>query len=260
MTMDQMIDDTIAVTNYLRSRFGQDKIYFLGLSWGSFLGIQVAARASELFHANVGMGQLTYQLRSEVAAYRAQGDTAMVRRLELAPVSLANGLSDAWMPLRDEAMHNRIGVGTTRDMTSVITGVFMPIWRNPAYTLREKIAIWRCKSWSRSILWDEILHTDLTVKVPRLEIPVYFFIGQHDYTTNYDLARDYFRKLDAPLKGFFTFKDSAHSPLFEAPRWARAILQQDVPAKKHPIRSNPTRGFPMTEKGKPKSFLLRVVR
>jgi pimeloyl-ACP methyl ester carboxylesterase len=234
MTVEQLIADTITVTNYLRDRFGQDKIYLLGHSWGSFLGIQVAARRPDLFHAYVGMGQLSHQLRSEVAAhaylldaYRAQGDTAMLRKLEAAPVSMADGLSDAWMRLRDEAMH-KAGVGTTHDMASVITGIFLPVWRNRAYTVGEKIAIWRGKAWSRSLLWDKVLHTDLTIAVDRLDLPVYFWVGRHDYTTSYDLARDYFQRLSAPVKGFYTFENSAHSPLFEEPQRAREILRKDV--------------------------------
>ena len=53
MTVAQFIADTIAVTHYLRQRFGEDKIILVGHSWGSFLGIQVAAAAPELFHAYV---------------------------------------------------------------------------------------------------------------------------------------------------------------------------------------------------------------
>lgn len=234
MTVPQLISDTIAVTNYLRERFGQENIYLLGHSWGSYLGIQVAAAEPNLFHAYIGMGQLTHQLRSEVAAhayllkaYAAKGDAEMVRRLEEAPVSMADGLSDAWMSLRDEAMH-KLGVGTTRDMNSVITGVFVPVWRERAYTVREKIAIWRGKAWSRSLLWDDMLRTDLALKVKQLDLPVYFWVGRHDYTTNHDLARDFFQRLDAPLKGFYTFENSAHSPLFEEPLRAIDILVQDV--------------------------------
>jgi pimeloyl-ACP methyl ester carboxylesterase len=237
MTLDQLIADTIAVTNHLRDRFGQDKIYLLGHSWGSYLGIQVAAAAPDLFHAYIGMGQVSHQLRSEAAAhahmldaYQALGDTAMVRRLQAAPVSLTDGLSEAWRRVRDEAMH-RLGVGTTRDMRSVITGVFLPVWRCRAYTLHEKIAIWRGVGSSRRFLWDEFLRTDLATRVDRLEIPMYFLIGQHDYTANHDLARDYFLRLSAPVKGFYTFHDSAHSPLFEEPQRAREILRQDVLAQ-----------------------------
>jgi pimeloyl-ACP methyl ester carboxylesterase len=234
MTINQMIEDTVAVADYLRKRFGQDRIILLGHSWGSFLGIQVAARAPDRFIACIGMGQVVHQLRSEVEAHahlleawRLRGDLAMVRKLEAASVSMTDGLSNAWMRLRDEAMHG-LGVGTTRDMSSVITGVFLPIWRSGAYTVAEKIAVWRGKAWSRSFLWDEILHTDLATRVTRLEIPLYFFIGAYDYTTSHALARAYFGRIEAPVKGYYTFRNSAHSPLSEEPQLARQILQQDV--------------------------------
>ena len=35
MTVEQIIADTLAVTDYLRSRFGKEKIYLMGHSWGS---------------------------------------------------------------------------------------------------------------------------------------------------------------------------------------------------------------------------------
>jgi pimeloyl-ACP methyl ester carboxylesterase len=138
MTVEQLIADTVAVTNCLRQRFGQHKIYLMGHSWGSFLGIQVAAAHPELFHAYIGMGQLTYQLKSENLAYeymleryRARGDMDMVRRLEAAPVTMTGPLPPAYMALRDKAMHG-LGVGTTRDMTSVVTGIFIPSWQSTA--------------------------------------------------------------------------------------------------------------------------------
>jgi pimeloyl-ACP methyl ester carboxylesterase len=57
---------------------------------------------------------------------------------------------------------------------------------------------------------------------------VYFFHGRYDYTYSYDLARQYVRKLDAPLKGFYTFEHSAHSPVLEEAEKARSILRDDV--------------------------------
>ena len=53
MTLEQSISDTLAVTNYLRNRFHKDKIYLMGHSGGSLIGIQAAARASELYYAYV---------------------------------------------------------------------------------------------------------------------------------------------------------------------------------------------------------------
>jgi pimeloyl-ACP methyl ester carboxylesterase len=124
-------------------------------------------------------------------------------------------------------MH-RIGIGTTRDMRSVVTGVFLPVWRTPGYTLREKLSIWRGKAWSRGILWDEFLATDLTMRVTGLEVPAYICQGAHDYTTNPELARAYYDLLRAPVKGFYTFEHSAHSPAFEEPARFREVLREDV--------------------------------
>jgi pimeloyl-ACP methyl ester carboxylesterase len=234
MTLAQLIDDTISVTDYLRHRFGKDKIYLLGHSWGSFLGIQVAAAAPELYHAYIGMGQVSFQLNSEVTAhgymldqYRARGDAVMVRKLEAASASMTEGLSPAYLRLRDAAMHG-LGVGTTRDMTSVITGVFIPVWQCRAYTLREKVNIWRGIAFSRSFLWNDFIGTDLATHIQELDLPIYFFTGLYDHTANRHLAKAFFDQIRAPIKGFYTFQNSAHSPLFEEPQLARNILLQDV--------------------------------
>lgn len=234
MTLDQMIADTIEVADYLRARFAQDRIILFGHSWGSYVGIQVAAAAPERFRAYVGMAQITHQLRSEamahdylLAAFRARGDTAMVRRLEAAPVSMEGGTSEAWMRLRDRAMH-QAGVGHMRDMTSVVTGIFLPIWWVRAYTLGEKINIWRGKLWSRPFFWEDLLRDDLSARLTRFDLPVYFLVGHHDQTANPELSRAYFDVIEAPVKGFYLFGNSAHSPLFEEPARATEILLTDV--------------------------------
>jgi pimeloyl-ACP methyl ester carboxylesterase len=235
MTAEQFIADTLEVTNYLRHHFGKDKIYLLGHSWGSYLAIQAAAKAPELYHAYIGMAQVSYQLKSELLAHEymldqfgRNGNRAMVRKLEAAPVTMTDGTSDAYLAVRDGAMH-RLGIGTTHDMKSVITGVFFASWRFREYTLDEKVNLWRGRSFSRSFgMWDKMIRTDLTEQVPELKIPVYFFSGIHDYTVSYVLSKDYLERLRAPLKGFYTFPDSAHSPILEEPRRAEKIFREDV--------------------------------
>ncbi|MEQ8743010.1 alpha/beta fold hydrolase [Parasphingorhabdus sp.] len=237
MTMEQMIADTVEVADYLRARFGQHRILLLGHSWGSYLGIQVAAAAPDRFFAYVGMAQIAHQLRSEIMArdyllraYGERGDAAMVRKLKAAKVSMEDGLSPAWMRLRDRAMHG-MGVGHTRDMRSVITGIFLPVWRVRAYTVMDKINVWRGKIWSRPFFWDDLLRDDLVKRLTEFALPVYFFVGRHDYTANPELSRAYFEAIDAPMKGFYVFENSAHSPLFEEPVRAKQILLNDVIGK-----------------------------
>ena len=59
-------------------------------------------------------------------------------------------------------------------------------------------------------------------------MPAYICQGRHDYTASYELARACSERLRAPLKGFYTFEHSAHSPAFEEPERFREILREDV--------------------------------
>jgi len=235
MTLEQMISDTLALTNYLRQRFGKEKIYLMGHSGGTFIGIQTAARSPELYYAYIGVAQMSNQLKSEKLVYdymleqfKANGNTNMVRKLEAAPVTMTGGTPDAYRALRDPAMHS-LGIGTTHDMNSVFTGIFLPSLQSHDYTLSEKIDMWRGKATSGiASLWDEMISTDLSEQVIEFRLPVYFFSGIYDYTCNYELAKDYLEKLHAPVKGFYIFEHSAHIPFMEEPDKTLKILREDV--------------------------------
>ena len=236
VTLEQHLADTLAVTDYLRERFGRDKIYLMAHSGGTFFGLQAAARAPERFHAYVGMSQMVRQLESErmaydymVARFRERGDVRMLRRLEAAPVTITGGTPDAYLSVRDKAMH-RLGVGTMHEMHSVITGVFWPSITSRQYTVGEKVRLWRSK-FTTGVMprWTEqILAADLSEQVPKVDLPLYFLHGVHDYTCCLSLAHEYFERVQAPVKGFYTFDHSAHSPIFEEPEKVRRILSTDV--------------------------------
>jgi pimeloyl-ACP methyl ester carboxylesterase len=125
-------------------------------------------------------------------------------------------------------MHS-LGIGTMHTMRSVERDLFLESFKYRGYTLKEKVNFWRAKfSSGVSSLWKENITTDLSQAFPALEIPVYFLEGIHDYTCSYTEAKAYFEKLNAPVKGFYTFDRSAHSPLFEEPERTLQILREDV--------------------------------
>ncbi|MDX9694171.1 MAG: alpha/beta hydrolase [Bacteroidales bacterium] len=235
MNLEQMVSDTKKVTNYLRNRFGQNKIYLMGHSGGTFIGIQVTSQAPELYHAYIGVAQISNQMQSEILAYEymlkkfnENGNKKMTRKLEAAPITMASGTTEAYSELRDIAMHS-LGIGTTHDMKSVITGIFLPSLLCREYTLTEKINLWCGKSNAGiSIIWANIITTDLTKEVTELKLPVYFMSGIFDYTVSYNLAKYYFEKINAPIKGFYIFEKSAHSPLFEEPEKMQQIIKEDI--------------------------------
>jgi pimeloyl-ACP methyl ester carboxylesterase len=74
MTLEQFVADTLSVTDYLRNRFSQEKIYLMAHSGGTFIGLQVAARAPQVYCAYVGVAQMVHQLESERRAYEYMHD------------------------------------------------------------------------------------------------------------------------------------------------------------------------------------------
>lgn len=234
VTLDQLVADTLAVADYLRHRFGQDRIYLMGHSGGTYLGMHAIARHPDRFHAYVGVAQIADQRRSEQLAYehmlrafRAAGDTRMVKRLEAAPVT-EDAVPAGYLAVRDAAMH-RLGGGTMRSMRSVVTGILFESLRCPDYSLRDTANLWRGKMTSGvSSMWTSMLSTRLVSDIPRVDLPVYFAHGAHDLTCSIQVAREYFAALQAPHKAFYTFTNSAHSPLFEEPERFCEVMKTDV--------------------------------
>jgi pimeloyl-ACP methyl ester carboxylesterase len=238
MNFTQLASDAIEVTNYLRDRFGKEKIYMMAHSGGTPFAVMAAAREPQLYYAYIGMAQITNQAESERLAYRYMLDQFTVRNNNSAvaefkkyPVLDSSEYIVSFYKslLRDESMHS-LGIGTMRNMRSVFKDVFIPVWLCKAYTLREKMNIWISKFSfiKKTKLIDELFATDIPSKVPKLEIPVYFFSGKYDLTVNHDLCKSYLNILQAPVKGFYTFSESAHSPVFEEPEKVREILVKDV--------------------------------
>lgn len=238
LTLDQLAADMIEVTNYLRNRFGQEKIYIMAHSGGTAFAIRAVAGNPHLFHAYIGMAQVTRQAESETRAWRymigeysSAGNKKRVEELGKFPVEEDDSFLLPFFNsvLRDKSMHE-LGIGTMRNMKSIMTGVFYPVWMCSAYTIREKFNIWRSKFAfvNKSGLKAEVLALDMSEVVPALVVPAFFLSGRYDLTVNRDLSEEYFKKLDCPLKGFYTFENSAHSPMFEEPGRFLEIMVSDV--------------------------------
>lgn len=85
LSLDQIVNDTIELAEKLGH--GQ-KIFVIGHSWGSLVGVWAVQRRPDLFHAYVGTGQLVHRDRQEEISYdwvveqaRTAGDNQALQEL-----------------------------------------------------------------------------------------------------------------------------------------------------------------------------------
>lgn len=238
MNFKQLSEDAIEVSEYLRNRFGKDKVFIMAHSGGTPIALLSIAKAPELYYAYITMAQITNQSESEKIAYKFMLDAykdknnndAVNELLQYDVMSSDTNISGFYRSVvRDKSMHE-LGIGTMHKMNSIFYDIFLPVWMCRAYTLSEKISIWKSKFFflPKTNLNDELLSTDFSKMIQQIDVPVYFFSGKYDLTVNIDLSKKYYESLIAPSKGFYTFDNSAHSPLFEEPEKAIEIFKKDV--------------------------------
>jgi len=228
LNSEQLVADTVELTNLLRTRFHQDRIYLVGHSWGTYLGMLVIARHPELYHAYVGIGQLARSspiagIQDEYIRQRARqmGDQDAIRELEEKGASVRETLL---FKFGGEIHHAK------SLMPLLLTGLAAP-----EYSLRDARNIPKGVSlYSRYFVYNSI-SGELMDVITQVNIPVYFFTGRYDYTDPFVLTEEYFSKLNAPEKHIEWFEESAHFPFYEEPaafaRQMRGVLTATSPTK-----------------------------
>ena len=235
MNIEQFISDTKELSEMLAKRFKQEKIYVMGHSWGSLLGILTAHRYPELYHAYVGIGQVCHQYKGERISMEwvkeqadKHNDKDAIEALAAMnfPDSLAN--SDVWLDFlsveRNYVM--QFGGGVTHEMRNMWPIIKM-ILNAKEYTFGEKMNYMPASIFSIKQLWTEVIDKNLFHEIDSMQVPVYIFQGAHDYQTPSSLAKEFYDQLKAPQKEFFTFENSAHSPMMEeAARFNRIVREK----------------------------------
>jgi pimeloyl-ACP methyl ester carboxylesterase len=224
MTLDQLVEDTRQMTEYLQHRFGQEKIFLMGHSWGSYLGIQTIEKYPNNYLAYIGVGQVTNQIESDRLAYdymlqqaKEINDNRAIRNLQRFDRDAPEFPSLTYIVSVRTPLMNRYGIGVAHnenlsDFRLGVEGLFFK-----GYTFSEKIDYLRGISYSNLHLWDNSKKGNLFESSTSFAIPVFIIHGERDYMVSYALAREWFDKIDAPEKEFFSFEDSAHSPFMEEP-------------------------------------------
>jgi pimeloyl-ACP methyl ester carboxylesterase len=230
ITAQTYIEDGYALTEYLKERFSQEKIYLVGESWGSALGIFLVDKYPESYHALIGTGQMVDFAETERLDYakaleiaQAKCDTALIKRLKANGEPPYYGKDVTWKSAvylnylsaymaNNPKIHNP-GYNTFRDIAS------------SEYGLLDKINFFRGIVNTYNHVYQQLYDIDMRTDYTKLDVPVYFFLGRHDVNAPTALVEEYVQVLDATDKKIIWFEHSGHSPWINEPdKFVKEVL------------------------------------
>ncbi len=68
LSLKQIAADAAEVVQYLRGKYGKEKIFVIGHSWGSLVGLTLAHQHPEWLYAYIGMGQVSTARKTNESA------------------------------------------------------------------------------------------------------------------------------------------------------------------------------------------------
>ncbi|KAA3664361.1 MAG: alpha/beta hydrolase [Chloroflexi bacterium] len=239
LTPESYIQDGVQLVGYLQNRFGEEKVYVMGESWGSALGIMLVQRYPEMFHAFIGTGQMVAFLENDLLCYdfalnwaQERGDLQKVERLrqqgpppyygEGIAMKQAAYLMDTFNYMSQDPNIPNGGFNTFGDLASVEYGLMDKVnWaRGPLDTL--------------GVVYPHLWEVDFRQQVTKLDVPVYFLIGRHDVNAPVHLTEEYYDLLDAPQKALIWFEQSGHTPWVEESEKVVDVMANRVLVETYP--------------------------
>jgi pimeloyl-ACP methyl ester carboxylesterase len=222
LTMERLLDDTRQLVRYLRERFGGRKIYLMGFSAGSALGLTAVRDHPEDFLGYIGVGQIVKPAEGEKLslefARRTAQETGNRKALEeLAGIDPAYESADWYDALMRERgwLLKFGGVYRTADNHNHEMQMLLSA---PEYSLLDFVWWPMGSGLSLRALWREVMRLNFFETAPRIDVPVVFLAGRYDYNTPSELVQAYYERLEAPRgKRLIWFEESAHDIFFDQP-------------------------------------------
>lgn len=236
ITTDQMIKDTLAVTDYLIERFHKEKIYLMGFSGGTHIGLQTVAKYPDNYYAYIAMAQyvtggpetdtIIYNFMKKV--FRERNDKRSLDKLEKCVIFGGNGQVTCkdWIPYI--GLLHEAGGATVMNKTE-FECIVLPLLNSRCYTIKEKVDYVKgMKMYRTTPFYKECMKKDYRESIKQLNIPVYLISGNYDYNCPWSLVEEYYNKIEAPKKDFFLIDNAAHSPLWEQAEVVVPLLRDKI--------------------------------
>ena len=213
LTVKLYENDTHELVSALLKQFHQKKLFIMGWSWGTVLGFYMADKHPEQVYAYMAVSPAVNQWESERISLKElkqkaelQHNARAIHELARVKIPFENGLQNYY----------------DRKWLSIFNGE----------TIDDTVAFKKyfTENSEMTALFKEANYINLTVSLPRVNCPVYFFVGRKDHQTNYLISEKYYNELSAPKKQLFWFENSGHLiPVTEPQLMQKVVITQVLP-------------------------------
>lgn len=232
---DRMRADAVEMVNLLRRRFDQPKIFLIGHSWGSMLGLPLVHAHPELFYAYVGTGQVINARENERTGYehvlaeaRRRGDTQAIQQL-LAIAPYPDPITGIVGKKNEVVRHWEFRYGfALYGKTSLYREMLKYAIVSPDYSLHDFSYFIIDPSHAALDRWIDGF--DARKLGADSQVPIIFIFGRNDWQVPGVLAERYLNEISAPVKAFYWVESASHSPMVEQPvEFARIMIEHVRP-------------------------------
>lgn len=237
MNAETMTADGVALIEQLLAQLHQPKLFLIGHSWGSIIGLRIASRRPDLLFGYIGAGQWVDGQRSlaatalEVEALaRADGNNSvadLLGRINRDPALLGSNAAQI-------SAYAAYYGGMIYDPAARDPDRFRMIYRNfvrasPDYVQADQAAWLDAIGFSNQWLEGEVGHAETTAP-KAIRVPLLLLVGSHDLVTNHRVAEEWFSEMRATSKQKMRLANSAHMMFTEeSGRILKALLTFSAP-------------------------------
>lgn len=224
VTIGDYLDDLHQLVKLLLERFNQEKLYIIGHSWGSVLGLSYINLHPEYVHKYIGCGQVVNMRKSCQAAY----DFALLHAEGKALDRLKNidcsYRSDNWLKdllfVTGQVVKHKGSLYGRNNYNDLIK----PFLFSSYYTISDIIRRQKGSLQSIKFLWQELMETDFERYV-EYDVPIVFIEGRYDSHVSSDIAKEYYESINSD-KEFYWFDKSCHFPQWSEKERFNSILAE----------------------------------
>ena len=230
INIDTFIEDIYSLSRVLLKRYDQEKLYLVGHSWGSVLGLKFAKSYPELIQAYVGCGQVINMKKSSQIAYDfalqknvEHKNNKIIAKLKAIDCSYGqeNWLNDLLFVTGQVIKHGGSIYGKTNLNRFVLDFLF-----SSNYSLKELVNRQKGSLQSIKYLWQELMDINFE-NITEFEAPVFFIQGRGDYQVSSELVHEYFQTIESE-KQFFWFENSCHFPQWSEPEKFYEVMKSII--------------------------------